>query len=228
MRSWSKNLRLKRSIQEEVPRASKNQRVGIFLDIQNIYHSAKHLYNSRVNFQELVRSLVKDRTLARAIAYVVKSETALGEESFFDALRKTGFELRSKDLQIYPDGSKKADWDIGMAVDAIRNAGALDTIILVTGDGDFIPLVEYLKLGLGKHVEVAGFGRTSSGKLKEIAETFTELDHIPRILMGIKRRTGQVARGAPPVRSGPPPRRPQSRQREPRRWRNETGAGLER
>lgn len=206
MKSWSKNLKSKRSIPQEVPRAAKNQRVGIFLDIQNIYHSAKHLYNSRVNFQELVRTLVKDRTLARAIAYVVKSETALGEESFFDALRKTGFELRSKDLQIYPDGSKKADWDIGMAVDAIRNAGALDTIILVTGDGDFIPLVEYLKLGLGKHVEVAGFGRTSSGKLKEIAETFIELDHVPRILMGIKRRP-QAQQGAAP-RAAPPTRKP--------------------
>ena len=210
MKSWSKNLKSKRSIPQEVPRAAKNQRVGIFLDIQNIYHSAKHLYNSRVNFQELVRALVKDRTLARAIAYVVKSETALGEESFFDALRKTGFELRSKDLQIYPDGSKKADWDIGMAVDAIRNAGSLDTIILVTGDGDFIPLVEYLKLGLGKHVEVAGFGRTSSGKLKEIAETFIEIDHIPRILMGIKRRL-QTQRGAVPRAVPPPARKPQYR-----------------
>lgn len=196
MRSWSKNSKSKRNtINEEIPRASRNQRVGIFLDIQNIYHSAKHLYNSRVNFQELVRSLVKDRTLARAIAYVVKSETALGEESFFDALRKTGFELRSKDLQIYPDGSKKADWDIGMAVDAIRNAGALDTIILVTGDGDFIPLVEYLKIGLGKHVEVAGFGRTSSGKLKEIAEQFIEIDHLPKILLGIKNQSRREGRG---------------------------------
>lgn len=208
MISWSKNSRSRRNTttnQQAVPprdglskvqgqkqptpslpSAFNNQRVGIFLDIQNIYHSAKHLYNSRINFQELVKSLTKDRVLVRAIAYVVKSDTAAGEESFFDALRKTGFELRSKDLQIYPDGSKKADWDIGMAVDAVRMASSLDTIILVTGDGDFIPLVEYLKVGLGKHVEVAGFSKTSSGKLKEVAEPFIEIEKIPKILMGIK------------------------------------------
>jgi len=169
-----------------VPRAFNNQRVGIFLDIQNIYHSAKNLHRSRVNFQELVRTLVRDRTLVRAIAYVVKSETALGEESFFDALRKTGFELRSKDIQIYPDGSKKADWDIGMAVDSIRMASSLDTIVLVTGDGDFVPLVEYLRIGLGKHVEVAGFGRTSSGRLKESTDHFIDLESVPKLLIPIK------------------------------------------
>lgn len=176
------------TVKKEIPSAYKNQRVGIFLDIQNIYHSAKHLFNSRINFQELVNSLVKDRVLVQAIAYVVKSDTAAGEESFFDALRKTGFELRSKDLQIYPDGSKKADWDVGMAVDAIRLANSLDTVILVTGDGDHIPLVEYLKVGLGKHVEVAGFSKTSSGKLKEIADPFIEIEKIPKILMGIRNR----------------------------------------
>lgn len=175
-------------VKKEIPSAYRNQRVGIFLDIQNIYHSAKHLFNSRINFQELVKSLVKERVLVQAIAYVVKSDTAAGEESFFDALRKTGFELRSKDLQIYPDGSKKADWDVGMAVDAIRLANSLDTVILVTGDGDHIPLVEYLKVGLGKHVEVAGFSKTSSGKLKEIADPFIEIEKIPKILMGIRNR----------------------------------------
>jgi uncharacterized LabA/DUF88 family protein len=169
-----------------MPRAFNNQRVGIFLDIQNIYHSAKNLHRARVNFQELVKTLVRDRTLVRAIAYVVKSETALGEESFFDALRKTGFELRSKDIQIYPDGSKKADWDIGMAVDSIRMASSLDTIVLVTGDGDFVPLVEYLRIGLGKHVEVAGFGRTSSGRLKESTDHFTDLENVSKLLIPIK------------------------------------------
>ncbi len=188
MRSWSRNSKSKRSEEPEVPRAFSNQRVGIFLDIQNVYHSAKNLHRARVNFQELVKSLVRDRILVRAIAYVVKSETALGEESFFDALRKTGFELRSKDLQIYPDGSKKADWDIGMAVDSIRAAHSLDTLILVTGDGDFVPLVEYLRVGLGKHVEVAGFGRTSSLRLKESTELFTDLESIPKLLIPIRPR----------------------------------------
>src|ERR1051325_6327815 len=163
-----------------------DQRVGIFVDVQNIYHSAKNLFSARVNFDELIKTLTGRRSLIRAMAYVVKSETAFGEESFFEALRKTGLELRVKDLQIYPGGSKKADWDVGMAVDAIRMADSLDVIILVTGDGDFIPLVEYLKWGAGKFVEVAAFSRTTSGKLKEVVDKFIEIENIPKILMKIR------------------------------------------
>lgn len=165
------------------------QRVGIFIDVQNVYHSAKNLYNSRVNFQELLKTLVAERHLIRAVAYVVKSETALGEESFFEALRKTGLELRTKDLLIYPGGVKKADWDVGLAVDAIRMANFLDVVILVTGDGDFVPLVEYLKWGLGRQVEVAAFSRTASSRLKESADRFIELENIPKILLKIRKRT---------------------------------------
>lgn len=165
-----------------------HQRVGIFIDVQNIYHSAKNLFGSRVNFQELIKTLTADRQLIRSMAYVVKSETALGEESFFEALRKTGLELRIKDLQIYPGGAKKADWDVGMAVDAIRMANFLDVVILVTGDGDFIPLVDYLKWGMGRQVEIAAFSRTTSGKLREAADYFIELENIPKILLKIKNR----------------------------------------
>ena len=164
------------------------QRAGIFIDVQNVYHSAKNLYKSRVNFQELIKALVGGRPLIRAMAYVVKSETAFGEESFFEALRKTGLELRVKDLQIYPGGMKKADWDVGLAVDAIRMANFLDVIILVTGDGDFTPLVDYLKWGMGRQVEIAAFSRTTSGRLKEMADRFIEIENIPRILLKISDR----------------------------------------
>ncbi|MBI4034208.1 MAG: NYN domain-containing protein [Candidatus Brennerbacteria bacterium] len=169
-------------------KAHPSQRVGIFIDVQNIYHSAKNLFNSRVNFKELLKTLIADRPLIRAMAYVVKSETALGEESFFEALRKTGLELRLKDLLIFSGGAKKADWDVGLAVDAIRMASALDVVILVTGDGDFVPLVEYLKWGLGKQVEVAAFSRTTSSRLRESADTFIEIENIPRVLLKIRKR----------------------------------------
>ncbi|NCO15219.1 hypothetical protein AUJ30_00245 [Candidatus Wolfebacteria bacterium CG1_02_39_135] len=161
----------------------KNQRVGIFIDIQNLYHSSKHLYSARVNYRELIKELLAGRQLIRAIGYVVKSETALGESSFFEALTKTGIELRIKDLQIFPGGLKKADWDVGMAVDAIRMANFLDVVILVTGDGDYVPLVEYLKWGSGRGVEVAAFGRSTSAKLKEAADSFIDLEKIPRVIL---------------------------------------------
>ena len=143
---------------------NKNQRIGIFIDIQNLYHSAKNLYRARINYRELLRELSAGRQLIRTIGYVVKTDAVLGEwqgrpdgqktlspeASFFDALTKSGVELRMKDIQVFPDGTKKADWDVGMAVDAIRMADFLDIIILVTGDGDYIPLVDYLKWGLSR------------------------------------------------------------------------------
>ncbi len=171
----------------------KDQRVGIFLDIQNLYHSSKNLYNARVNYKELIRALVAGRKLIRSIAYVVKTEGVDGEvraageagreASFFDALKQAAIELRMKDIQVYPGGMKKADWDVGMAVDAIRMASFLDVVVLVTGDGDFIPLVDYLKWGLGREVEVAAFSRTSSGKLRDVADLFIGIEELPRVLM---------------------------------------------
>ncbi len=161
----------------------KDQRVGIFIDIQNLYHSSKHLYGARVNYRELIKELVAGRQLIRAIGYVVKSETALGEASFFEALTKSDVELRIKDLQIFPGGVKKADWDVGMAVDAIRMADFLDVVILVTGDGDYVPLVEYLKWGLGRQVEVAAFSRSTSAKLKEVADIFISLEESPKVIL---------------------------------------------
>ncbi len=160
-----------------------NQRVGIFIDVANLYHSAKNLYHGRVNYAELMKNLIGERQLIRALAYVVKSDTAVGEASFFEALTKAGLELRSKDLQVYGDGLKKGDWDVGLAVDAIRMSDFLDVIVLVTGDGDYIPLVNYLKWGRGRLVEVAAFHRSASGKLQEAADKFIDMESIPRAII---------------------------------------------
>jgi len=165
-----------------------DQRVGVLIDVQNLYHSAKNLYNARVNFKELLESATAGRRLVRAFVYVVKSEIPAGEASFFEALEKSGFELKMKDLQVFPGGAKKADWDVGMAVDAIRLSPSLDAIVLATGDGDFVPLVEYLK-NIGKQVEVIAFGKSSSQKLKEAADEFIDIgEHPDQFLLNIRKR----------------------------------------
>lgn len=152
----------------------KEQRVAVFIDTQNLYHSAKNLYDARVNFKEILKAAVAGRKLIRAFAYVVRTKT--GEErAFFGALSKLGIEMRVKDLQEYYDGMKKADWDVGLVIDAIRMAPNIDVIVLVSGDGDFVPLIEYLK-NQGKKVEVIAFGKTTSSKLKETADEFLNLD----------------------------------------------------
>lgn len=152
----------------------KEQRVEVLIDVQNLYHSAKNLYQARVNFGEILKTAVAGRKFIRAFAYVVRTKT--GEEKpFFEALTKLGIEARVRDLQEFYGGMKKADWDVGIVIDAIRTAASLDVIILCSGDGDFIPLVDYLK-NQGKRVEVLAFGKTTSSKLREAADEFIDLD----------------------------------------------------
>lgn len=155
----------------------KEQRVEVLIDVQNLYYSARNLYRQKVNFAEVLKEGVAGRKFIRAFAYVVRTKT--GEEKpFFDALTKLGIETRVRDLQEFYGGAKKADWDVGIVIDAIRTAGSLDVIVLASGDGDFIPLVEYLK-NQGKRVEVLSFGKTTSLKLKEAADEFMDLDLQP-------------------------------------------------
>ncbi|MBI2064268.1 MAG: NYN domain-containing protein [Candidatus Yanofskybacteria bacterium] len=154
----------------------KNHRVGVFVDISNMYHSAKNLYHSRVNFGELLKLATASRQLVRAVAYVVKSDTE-EEKAFFNALEKAGYELKSKDLQVFPGGMKKGDWDVAVAIDAISLSKQLDVVVIVSGDGDYEPLVEYLKYS-GVIVEVMGFRRSTSSKLVEVANNFIDLDEV--------------------------------------------------
>ncbi|MBI4099277.1 NYN domain-containing protein [Candidatus Parcubacteria bacterium] len=171
----------------------KEQRVGVLIDVQNMYHSAKNLFKARVNFDEVVKAGVADRKLIRAIAYVVKSDVE-EEKTFFDALTRLGIETKIKDLQVFYGGAKKADWDVGITVDAVRLAPTLDVVVLVSGDGDFVPVVEYLK-NQGKQVEVLAFGESSSSRLKETADDFIDLSQDPsRFLIRSKRLEMQVRR----------------------------------
>lgn len=154
------------------------QRVAVLIDVQNLYHSAKNLYQARVNFGEILKTAVSKRNLIRAFAYVVRTKT--GEEKpFFEAITKLGLETRVRDLQEFYGGAKKADWDVGIVIDAIRIAPSLDTLVLVSGDGDFIDLVSYLK-NQGKRVEIMAFGRSASSRLKEIADEFIDLESAPK------------------------------------------------
>ena len=152
----------------------KEQRVGIFIDAQNLYHSAKNLYHSKVNFGSIVKDALDGRKLVRAIAYVIATEAG-DENAFFDALVKMGIETKVKDLQVFSSGAKKADWDVGLAIDAVKLAPKLDSIIIIAGDGDFCPLVEYLQ-SHGCQVEVVSFGKSTSSKLIEMTDHFMDLD----------------------------------------------------
>ncbi|MGB9680661.1 MAG: NYN domain-containing protein [Minisyncoccia bacterium] len=165
-------------------RKPKEQRVEVLIDVQNLYYSARNLYGAKVNFKEILKKAIASRKFVRAFAYVVRTKTG-EEQPFFDALIKLGIETRVRDLQEFYGGAKKADWDVGITVDAIRTSTNIDVIVLCSGDGDFFPLIEYLK-NQGKRVEVLAFGRTTSSKIKEIADEFIDIEEEPEKLLLFK------------------------------------------
>lgn len=155
-----------------------DQRIGVFVDVQNLYYSARNMYNARVNFAEVLKAAVGDRKLIRAIAYVVKADMP-EEQSFFDALEKAGFEVKTKDLQTFAGGAQKGDWDVGITMDIIKLMNKLDVVVLASGDGDYKDLLEYLQM-TGQLVETVAFGKSCSSKIKELTDFFVDLDENPR------------------------------------------------
>ncbi len=153
---------------------SPDQRIGVFVDVANMYYSAKNIHGTRVNFGKILEEATAGRQLVRALAYVIRADTP-EEQKFFEALDKQGFEVKMKDLQVFPGGAKKGDWDVGITVDAMRLSDRLDTIVLVAGDGDYIPLVRYLQEARGCRVEVMAFQESTSMKLREVADDFVDL-----------------------------------------------------
>ncbi len=165
---------------------SKYQKVGVFVDVQNMFYSAKHQYGAKLNFTKLLESAVKGRRLIRAIAYIVQTES-IDQKNFIDMLSRTGYEVKSKDLKIRPDGTRKGDWDMGIAIDSISLADRIDAMILVSGDGDFVDLVNMLK-GKGVRVEVISFPKSTADELKQAATQFYPIESHLLIKKKAKRR----------------------------------------
>lgn len=179
----------------------KEQRVLVLFDVQNMYYSAKHLYNTKVNFKEILRTAVAGRKLIRAIAYAIKTE--IKEESVFhEALAKMGIEVKTKDLQVFYGGAKKGDWDIGIAMDAVRLSPKVDTVVLISGDGDFRDLVNYLK-SHGCRAEAMAFAETASKHLREVVDDFTDLSRDKRRFLIKAARPPMGRRPAPAPKPAP-------------------------
>ncbi len=174
----------------------KSQRVAVFVDVQNMYYSARQIYQQKTNFAEILKRGVAGRSLVRAFAYVIRADIE-EEKNFFDALGKIGYEVRAKDLQIFYGGAKKGDWDVGIAMDLIRMAPKIDTIVLVSGDGDFTDLVKYVK-SMGCRVEVMSFRKTASKLLIDEADEFIALDD-KSFLIPQRRRMRPEGTGVPSV-----------------------------
>lgn len=174
---------------------NKDQRVAVLVDVQNLYYSARNLYHSRISFKNLLKVAVEGRVLTRAIAYVIKSDVSEKESEFFNAVNDAGFEIKEKELQVFPGGAKKGDWDVGIAMDAIRLGAKVDSVVLISGDGDYVPVVNYLQQSLGCLVEVVAFEKTCSKALREVCDDFIPIEKHTKALLF---KTGRSVRSLRP------------------------------
>ncbi len=150
-----------------------NQRVAVLADAQNLYHTAQSLHSRNVDYTALLDEAVGGRELVRAVAYVVRADND-DEETFFEALEDIGFETRIKTIKTFGDGTKKADWDVGLSLDAVTLADHVDAVVLCTGDGDFARLCSHLRHE-GVRPEVCAFGESTADELVAAADAFTDL-----------------------------------------------------
>ncbi len=152
----------------------RRQRVAVFVDVQNMYHSAKKIYSSNLSYSKMLRHCVRNRRLVRAIAYVIDRE-GLDQISFTDHLRYCGFEVRKRDLIERMDGSRKAEWELGIAMDMIRIASQVDSIVIVSGNGVFADVVPHLQ-AKGIKVECCAFKDSLSDVLGRQVDQYHLLD----------------------------------------------------
>ena len=151
-----------------------NQRVAILVDVQNMFYAAKELHGGKINYKKLMDFALKGRKLTRAIAYCVTSPEK-DATNFLRYLEAVGFEVRPKELKRRPDGTARGDWEVGLTVDALSIAPKVDTLCLITGDGDYSVLVQALR-GMGVKVEGYGFKEFTSQELIATTNRFFSFD----------------------------------------------------
>ena len=176
---------------EAEERFDATEKVAVFVDGANLYHSIKTYYKGVLDYGVLLNAAVSGRNLLRATFYIVEKheadEGASGTRSFVYNLNKFGYKVRSKPLVVHetlsPDGerivSHKGDWDVGIIVDMMRLAKHADAYVLVSGDGDYVEAVEYLQSEKGLRVEVISAGPCTSQALLDLCDAHTDLGDIP-------------------------------------------------
>lgn len=148
-------------------------RVGVFIDVANLSGAARRLYGGAVDYRQVLALVVGGRKLVSARAYAVDKGKAF--DTFARALRQSGFRIAAKKPKRFPDGTMKADWDVGITVDMLTAAGGLDVVVLGSGDGDFVPAVQALKK-MGVQVEGVAFDERTANELRQAVDRFFELD----------------------------------------------------
>lgn len=151
------------------------EKVSIFVDVQNIYYTARQIHDRHFDYRAFWRRSTANREVVKAFAYAIDRDDE-GQKAFQNILRGIGFEVRLKPFIQRVDGSAKGDWDVGITIDVMEYARESDVVVLASGDGDFDLLVRKVREGYGKRVEVYGVERLTAASLKEAASVFVPVE----------------------------------------------------
>lgn len=151
----------------------KKEKLALFVDSQNLYYSARMGYAAKVNYEKLLNIITENRKLVKAFAYIVQPPDG-DVKPFATSLERIGYIVKTKDVRTRSDGSAKANWDMSIALDILGILDHVDTIVLASGDGDFAPLVDFIK-AKNKRVEIFAFAENTAYDLKEKADKFEPL-----------------------------------------------------
>lgn len=155
-------------------------RIAIFIDGNNLFHAARAA-GIEIDYAKFLKFLRGDSPLLRAFFYTGVDERAERQQGFLLWMRRNGYRVVEKELKTYPDGTKKANLDVEIAVDMLSLADKYDTAVLVSGDEDFAYAINAVAYK-GVRVELAGFRSNTSPRLIDVADQFIELDaHIDEI-----------------------------------------------
>jgi uncharacterized LabA/DUF88 family protein len=150
-------------------------RIGVFVDVQNIYYTTRDTFNRPFNYRALYQSLSEQGQIKVAYAYAIDRGIEQ-QQKFQSALRHIGFEVKLKPYIQRADGSAKGDWDVGITIDVMENAEALDHIVLLSGDGDFAILLDKVRQKYGCKTSVYSVLNLSSHSLIRSASEFIDID----------------------------------------------------
>jgi uncharacterized LabA/DUF88 family protein len=164
-----------RSLREliESSKIFKKETIALFVDSQNLYYSARMGYAAKVNYEKLLNLITTNRKLVKAYAYIVQPPDG-DVKPFATSLERIGYIVKIKDVRTRSDGSAKANWDMGIALDILGILDRVDTIVLASGDGDFVPLIDFIK-AKNRRVEIFAFAENTAYDLKEKADKFFPL-----------------------------------------------------
>ena len=154
---------------------SKVKKIAIFVDVQNIYYTTRQAYGRHFNYRKLWQRIAEQGDIVSATAYAIHRGDD-GQMKFQDALKHIGFTVKLKPYIQRSDGSAKGDWDVGIAIDVLDVAKGVDTVVLLSGDGDFDLLMEKIKKDYGVTAEVYGVPELTAKSLVDSASVYHRIE----------------------------------------------------